>query len=154
MSVKVKLEDVIDAMGSQFAGSTSLLNIKTGEVVFIEDEYLRKAEEEEPDDRNGLIGEEMELAYDIIENEDNYHSLPTSFDINEYRMMENFCFTVANKEKRNILLRAIKGKGAFRRFKDTAMDLGVIEDWYTYRDERYKEIAIEFCEGLGLECVE
>ncbi len=48
------------------------------------------------------------------------------------------------------LLYAIQGKGAFGRFK-TAIHCHHVENkWYQFREERLKEIAIEFCKYYGL----
>lgn len=45
------------------------------------------------------------------------------------------------------LWRAIKGKGAFRYFKDTASRLGLLQQWYRYRDSAMKEFVIEWAEA-------
>ena len=150
MSVKIKIDDIVEGMEFQMEEYSTLLNTKSGIVVSVPNHYLGKAEEGEYDDVENL-DEEEKIAYDIVENWDDYEDLPTTFDINEYKMIENFCFTINNEVKKDRLLRAIQGKGAFRRFKDTAHDLDLIQDWYTYRENCYKQIAIEFCEGLGLE---
>ncbi|MHC4632348.1 MAG: UPF0158 family protein, partial [Planctomycetota bacterium] len=44
-----------------------------------------------------------------------------------------------------------KGRGAFRRFNDAIRDYGIADDWYKYRDDALKEIAIEWCEENGIE---
>lgn len=117
-------------------------------------EFLTSAEDEEPfDDLPDWQQEQMEVAYDI-ENEGNYMTLPSEFDIHEYNMMENFCPSVNDPKAQDSLFHAIQGKGAFRRFKDQAFDLGLIQDWYDYRDECYKQIAIEFCEHNNYDYVE
>ena len=59
--------------------------------------------------------------------------------------MVDFIETLDNLEIKDNLHRLIQGKGAFRRFKDYCFDENIIQDWYKYRDERYKEIAIEWC---------
>ncbi|OZU87389.1 hypothetical protein CIL03_16340 [Virgibacillus indicus] len=152
MKTKVKISEIVDGMEMQFEGSSSLLNIKTGEVTFIPTEYLREAEEGEAfEDLEDWQQEELEEAYDVIENEENYVELPTEFDIHEYRMIENFSYSVEAPKARNSLLRAIQGRGAFRRFKDRVFELDLEEDWYAYRDECYKQIAIEFCEQHDLD---
>lgn len=71
--------------------------------------------------------------------------LPTQYEINEYQIMLDFIDTLDNLEIKDNLHRLIQGKGAFRRFKDYCFDENIIQDWYKYRDERYKEIAIEWC---------
>jgi hypothetical protein len=65
--------------------------------------------------------------------------------VNEYEIMENFCLTVSDQRKQESLLTTIKGKGAFRRFKDKIIDFDMEDQWYSYRDERFKQIAIEWC---------
>ncbi|RKQ34766.1 UPF0158 family protein [Oceanobacillus halophilus] len=155
MGVKVKLDDIIEGMEFQSDESLRLLNIKTGKVIFIDRYFLTQAEDGEPfDHMNDWMQEQMEIAYDVAKYVENYRELPTSFEINEYEIMEDFCYEVKSNGKRDRLLRAINGRGAFRRFKNTAIKLELIEDWYDYRDERYKQIAIAYCKGLGLNYVE
>ena len=77
--------------------------------------------------------------------------LPTQYEINEYKMMEDFIEIIDNSEIRNNLQRLIQGKGAFRRFKDYCIEMDIIQDWYKYRDKEYKEIAIEWCKQNELE---
>ena len=71
--------------------------------------------------------------------------LPTRYEINEYSMMESFIETIDDKTIHNQLLIAINGPGAFRRFKDTCLNFDIIEKWYKFRDEKYKKIAINWC---------
>ena len=59
--------------------------------------------------------------------------------------MVDYIETINNLEIRNNLQRLIQGKGAFRRFKDYCFEINIIQDWYKYRYERYKETAIEWC---------
>ena len=77
--------------------------------------------------------------------------LPTQYEINEYQIMVDFIDKIDNDEIRNQLERLIQGKGAFRRFKDYCIEIGIIKKWYDYRNEIYKEIAIKWCKCNGLE---
>ncbi len=61
-------------------------------------------------------------------------------------MMESFAY---DRDER--LVNAIKGSGAFRRFKDMAEEIGLIDDWYEFRDNCYRERAKEWCESHGIE---
>ena len=65
--------------------------------------------------------------------------------------MVGFIDTIKNTEIKNNLQRLIQGKGAFRRFKDYCAEADIIQDWYDFRDKKYKEIAIEWCKQNGLE---
>jgi len=120
------------------------------------EKLVRMAEDGEPYDHlPDWQQEQMELAIDFVEYDmEKYLPIPSQFDINEYGMMEDFCFSIKDSNAQNKLLHTIRGKGAFRRFKDMIIDLDLAEDWYNYRDKRYKQIAIEFCEDHGLEYVE
>ncbi|WP_100407563.1 UPF0158 family protein [Bacillus solitudinis] len=95
--------------------------------------------------------EEVELANDIVENDDKYALLPTSFDVHEYNMIEKFCYRLSDQKEQDILLQAISGKGAFRRFKDRINQLGIAEQWYDFRDQCYKEIAKAFCQSKNID---
>ena len=65
--------------------------------------------------------------------------------------MVDFIETIDNLEIKNNLQRLIYGKGALRRFKDYCVEMNIIQEWYKYRDEQYKEIAIEWCKQNELE---
>lgn len=87
---------------------------------------------------------------DITEDEldelfENSIMLPTKYEINEYSIMEDFIETIKDIKIQNQLYIAIDGKGAFRRFKDTCINFEIINNWYKFRDEKYKEIAIKWC---------
>lgn len=76
---------------------------------------------------------------------------PEKDEINEYQIMVDFIETIDNLEIKNNLQRLIHGKGAFRRFKDYCIEMGIIQDWYDFRDKKYKEIAIAWCKQNELE---
>ena len=77
--------------------------------------------------------------------------LPTRYDINEYEMMEDFVETIKDTRLQNQLYISLNGSGAFRRFKDTCINYDIIDDWYKFRDERYKEVAINWCKDNNIE---
>lgn len=156
MAAKVKIGEVMDMMDGFPEEYSAMVNTNTGEVILVEKNYLRKAEDEVP--YEGLPDweqETMKLAYDIIDDEDDkYIPLPSSFDIDDYDMIERFSASVKDPVQRDELLHTIRGKGAFRRFRDHVEYFGLLHDWYAYRDQRYRDIAIDFCEMNGLEWVE
>lgn len=71
--------------------------------------------------------------------------LPTRYDINEYEMMIDFTETVEDDRLQNQLYISLNGSGAFRKFKDTCINFDIINEWYKFRDDKYKEIAINWC---------
>lgn len=97
------------------------------------------------------IGEYEELTEDEIDELfEKSITLPTQYEINEYQIMEDFIETIENNEIKDNLRGLMQGKGAFRRFKDYCFDVNIIQDWYKFKEERYKQIAIEWCEQNDL----
>jgi len=80
-----------------------------------------------------------------------YLALPDQWKLHEYRIISDFCWAQTDDEIRERLLEAIKGKGAFRRFKDRAYDLGVIDQWYEYRYARFEAFMVEWCKESGVD---
>jgi hypothetical protein len=54
---------------------------------------------------------------------------------------------LSDQETADQLWRAIKGKGAFRYFKDTLHRLGIQDEWYRCRDEAIKKFVIGWAEA-------
>ena len=104
-----------------------------------------------------LMGEEiadcdeqtLRSAQTCMENTDRYQLFPTNGLLDEYEIMEDFADIVPVKYQSKIAY-SLNGKGAFRRFKDTVGKLGLLEEWYTYRDMRYRREAREWCEAVNL----
>ena len=91
---------------------------------------------------------ELEIARAMVNDSgERFVDAPGKFVFHEYRQMERFIGTIENADAAEQLWRAIKGKGAFRHFKDTANRLGLLERWYQYRDDAVKEFVIEWAEA-------
>ena len=77
--------------------------------------------------------------------------LPSKYDIHEYSIMEDFIEAIDDVKLYNQLCIAINCPGAFRRFKDTCINFEIIEDWYKYREKKYKEIATNWCKEKNID---
>ena len=144
--LQVKLKDIIEGLDFQADECFSYLNTATGEAVSITDEELRAAEHDEPlEDFPEWQHDATRVAREILET-DHYLPLPDRFEINEYQIMERFCLSVDDEDVRDDLCDAIRGRGAFRRFKDRMQRYGMAEEWYRYRDAALREIAMAWCE--------
>jgi hypothetical protein len=152
MAIRVTLEKIIEGLESQSDESHSYLNKKTGEVVLIGYEEMQAAENDEPIEDFPDWQQDIITSAKEIETETGYYiPLPTKFDINEYHIMEDFCWSIEDNKMREMLCDLIKGSGAFRRFKDAIHEYGIEDDWYKYRNEALKQIAIEWCQENGIE---
>jgi ADP-ribose pyrophosphatase len=97
-------------------------------------------------------GADQELA-DLIEEEWNvrFFGLPTTYDVHEYSIMEEFIWELPEGRIQDSLEKAIRGKGAFRRFKDTVRRFDMEQQWYDFLESKYRDIAVEWCEDHGFE---
>lgn len=152
MATRVKIEDIIDGLECQSDESHSFLDKRTGEVVSISDEEMQAAEDDEPiEDFPDWQQDLVRIAKEIIDETGNYIALPIKFDINEYRIMERFCLSIEDAEMSDTFYGLIKGRGAFGRFKNAIHEYDIADDWYKYRNDALKEVAIEWCQENDIE---
>jgi hypothetical protein len=68
-----------------------------------------------------------------------------------YRDMAEFVAGVHHRRAAELLDRAIAGRGAFRRFKDTLFEFPELrEQWFRYRDARSRRRAVRWLADAGL----
>ena len=147
----VKLSELIEALEFESDERVTMVDLQNGCVVSVDHSVLGDLEEGDEESLRELPDwqkEEVEIARAIVEDSgDRFVDAPDKFDFHEYRQMERFIGTVEDAEAAEQLWRAIKGKGAFRYFKDTARRLGLLEQWYRYRDKAMKEFVIAWAEA-------
>jgi Uncharacterised protein family (UPF0158) len=147
MSATVLLQDIVDALEMQLDESSSFLDLDTGRVETVSNEFLGEPDEsvgEEP----GFPAwqkHEFEVAKRIVST-DRFQQLPTNFDVHEWAIMRDFSNSVALERVREDLLNAIHGVGAFRHFKDTLRRHRIESAWFTFRAQALKHIALDWCE--------
>ena len=112
----IKLEQVIEAIETADDIFTSFWDSKTGETVYLADSLL-----------NGETDEV--LAAEIENDPKRFLRFPTKYEIHEYRIMEDFIEQLSPGNAQNELTRNIRGKGAFRRFKQTLRYHGLEQQW-------------------------
>jgi hypothetical protein len=150
MTLPVKLNEVINALdegGDQFS---HYLDRRTGEIFMISNEEMSAAEEGEPVSEYPEWQQESILKAGEILDSDDFVRLPGQFDIHEYSIMERFALEYEDRRTSGELLRTIKGKGAFSRFKMTIHELGIQDEWYEFRRNEFEEIAVQWLEQEGI----
>ena len=152
MAIRVKLDEIIEGLEFQSDESSSFLDKTTGKVILISDYEMRAAEDDDPvEDFPDWEQELVAIAKEIIDETKDYIALPTKFDINEYSIMEKFCLSLNDSEMCDTLYGLIKGSGAFRRFKDAIHQYDIADDWYKFRDNALKQVAIDWCRDNNIE---
>lgn len=69
----------------------------------------------------------------------------------EHRWMSDFAATVADPHLRELLEVALRGRGAFRRFKDVLLGHPAErERWFALRGERVRDVVVRWLDEHGL----
>lgn len=150
----VKLFELIDALEFDSDEHGSWVSLEKGCVVSLSHSLI-SAVEEGAESLGEWENEEVEIAKALVaDSGGRFVDAPGKFDFHEYRHMERFIGTVEDSVAVEQLWRAIKGKGAFRYFKDTAARLGLLEQWYQYRDSALKEFVRDWAEAHQIPIVD
>ena len=145
--MRVKLDNVVEALDSAMEELTYYLDKRTAEIVLVTDEDIQAAEDDE------LISEYSDWqrdsilkAREVLGESEQFIPLPDQFEIHEYKIMEDFCRDFEDQQVGKELLRLVKGSGAFRRFKNAINEMGVNKAWYAFKQRELEKIAIEWLE--------
>ena len=139
----IPLKQVIQAIEEASEVFTSFWDTKTGKTVYLANPLM-----------TDLTEDDKALAAAIDDTPERFLRFPTKYDIYQYRIMENFIDQLPPGKAQEELVHAIRGKGAFRRFKQSVRYHGLEQRWYDYLAEAYRELAIRWCEEEGLEYTE
>jgi hypothetical protein len=147
MVLPVDLQSVVDEMDVISDEWIAYINRETGDLFsFSDDELLIHESNEDGETDNDWRAETIAKAQEVLESE-YFIELPGRFEIDEYSIMQRYCHGVAGSRVQEALIQAIKGSGAFGRFKDLIHREGIAEDWYTFRDTALRKIAADFLEA-------
>src|SRR5215475_7565208 len=147
---KVSFSDLEDAFLDSSDNYHYWLDKRTGEVLFVDEEIARSLERDEdlsnaPKWQRELIEQARRVlrAFGELpgqEDDDSeielgrYVEIPKQESRDGYEDMEDFAETVTNPHLRDLLAVALRGKGAFRRFKDVLLGYPAErERWFSYR---------------------
>lgn len=148
MPTTARIDEIVDAMEIQDDELPSYLDLDSGEVLTVSREILREVEEC-PDDEEPDVLEwqerEVEPAQRILFS-GRVLRLPGKFDIHEWDIMHDFAEAVEPQRIQEDLLYALRGRGAFGHFKDAVHRHRIEKDWYAFRTEAFRQIAIDWCE--------
>jgi hypothetical protein len=171
--VNVDVAELAMALDNSSFEMRYYLDLETGEVILIMDEFARELEaiydeiyeegrrvvtleahlqgRDDPDWQREMLLEagRVEQGYGTryirVEPDDPYA---------DYNDMERFIGTVEDPQLRERLWRAIKGRGAFRYFKDVLWEHpDVKEQWYEFKEARRQRRLTDWLEARNIEPV-
>jgi len=173
--IEIDLADLMIAFESASYEMHYYLDLETGKVLWISDEIDRELEtifHEAEQATDAGPGEELDLvaaieASDLSDWEQEavleayqvergfgsrYISVPEADSREGYRDMQDFIATVRDERLQDLLWMAIRGRGAFRRFKDVlAEHPRERERWFEFKDQRLQERVLEWLEYEDIE---
>lgn len=173
--LKIGLSDLELAFENSSLEMNCYLDLESGEVVLITDEMrgeydkfcatLSDGWEERPEAFDAAL--EYYNTHDWIKDEirridrvevgfgTRFIRIPRIEAGDAYRDMEDFISTIGDEGLQDTLSDAIRGRGAFRRFKDA---LGYFprerERWFKFKDERVRAYMLDWLKAEGIEIVE
>jgi len=130
----IPLSELVDALEMVSNDLQWYYDSKEEEFVFVSEEF----------------GEDDDLLRRLEEGDDALTPLPSSYEIHEYCIMEDFVFSQEDAIAER-LERAIRGRGAFRRFGDAVFDLGIRDEWFEFKRKALAQIGRRWCEEHGFE---
>ena len=150
MVLPVSLDAVAQELDGLMDDSTVYINRKTGEIISLSSDDAALVEEDVSEsDIPDWQKELLPKIRDVLEGDD-WAELPNKFDIHEWDIMRRFADSVRSEQLAERLHRAIRGRGAFRMFRDVIDDAGVTERWYAFKHQQLREIVRGSLEELGI----
>lgn len=129
------------------------LDTESGKIIILPGELLSRLENDEPiSDLPDWEQELVKVAEEIFSGAGCYQRIPEKSPSESYNLMAEFIDTPYAKPLKENLALAIKGKGAFRRFKDTLSLYPAVEKhWYEFKQGRLNKEVIEWLQSIGIE---
>jgi hypothetical protein len=169
--LKVDLTDIADALENANLEARSFLDLETGQVALVTDEVRREMEalyeeigDAEDIDRafaEALARRDMpDWMREAVEEADRvekgfgsrYLRIEPTGSLDAYRDIEAFIETVPGERLAGLLLRAIEGRGAFRRFRSVLEEHPrERERWDAFRDARARQHALDWLASEDIE---
>lgn len=148
--MKINLSDVIEAIEFESDLVKHYYNKNSGIIIGVEDSNASTYKASLVEDLDKFEEWEKELIcnlYDFQENPEDYISLPSKDEINEYGMLVDFCDSLKDLDLKNKLL---NNNESFLKLKQAVESNGLLSSWYEYREEAEKEIAINWCKNNNI----
>ena len=139
----IPLKQVIQAIEEANEVFTSFWDKKTGKTVYLADPLM-----------TDMTEEYKALAAAIEDMPERFLRFPTKCEIHQYRVLEAYIDRLPPGKAQEELAYAIRGKGAFHRFKQSVRYHGLEQRWYDYLAEAYRELATRWCAEEDLEYTE
>lgn len=134
----IELDKIIDCIEAAGDIENFYLNKYSGEILSV------------LQDDSCMDEEYRDFVYSKLDMYDTWIEIPGQRELNEYNIMKSFAQNLTNNEQKSKLLYALKAKKPFRMFKDEINYLGIANNYYSYRREKIRLIAIKWLNDYEL----
>jgi hypothetical protein len=129
-NARVSLSAVLASVDLVTDTATLFVNRRTGEINVYDSEIDLGENPEESDDRDWI-------------------ALLTTGDFDDYRIMKKFAQRATPAAGRE-LDEALRGRGAYRRFREVVRTRGLDDEWHAFRTSRIRETVRSTLEAAGI----
>lgn len=169
--LKIDLDYLAYALENASWEMDHYLDLETGQVIMVATDTYRELE----DIYEAAYDSESEEAFDLAEvleqrdlpewqkqvlleahhieaNSSRYLAIPQADSYEGYNDMEAFIFTIEDSRLQDRLWQAIRGRGAFRRFKDTLARYPRERNrWFEFKDKLMEQRVLDWLASEGIE---
>ncbi len=153
----VYLNELISEMAIPSEDNYSFYVLDKGIYISISDDAF-VAVDEGADKENAhlyrISKEELEIAAAIENDDPNYIGLPGYSIIDPEEMMQCFIETVESDELYDKLHQALLKLDSFASILDALIDNKLLNTWFAFRDEHYRNVALNWCKQNQIEYTE
>lgn len=146
MKATVSIADIVEALESTSEETQFYLNVNTGEVILKSEAELLISESDEFEDEYSDWDDDMQVNTEAIMETEEFIPLPDQYEINEFEIIEDFYDSLEDGESRKSLSAILQGKGDLNSFQLLLQQYGLVEKWEQFREDSYRQIAINWCE--------
>ena len=172
--LRVGLDELDYAFGNSTSDLSFYLDVETGQVLEIMDEFRHKLDEiyeeyvdetdEEVDlpqllasiDLKDWEKEELLKTHQVEQGyAKQFIQVPSADSHEGFRDMEDFINTVKDRRLQGYLNQAVHGKSPFRRFKDALQSVPAErERWFSFQNARLRQRVLDWLESEGIEPID
>lgn len=139
MNPPISLRTLIEKLERGCEAQRAYLNRTSGEFAVLDASQLdRRQPDQDPDGSNSN-------AAQILGSRE-WLPLPGPYEIDDFDIMVQFCYSVEDRAVRAELLHRVEGPGAFARFSNALSHHNLDQDWLAFKQSQYKRFAIEWLE--------
>ena len=136
--ISIDAEELIMALEHHGDESEWLLDLQTGELLFVADE--------------GLVGPDEDLAEQIEREPDRYRVIDPIPSSDGWRIMAEFIERLPAGEARAHLTRALQHNHPFRSFKNALLDYPKLrEEWFAFHEKSFMQLAREWLDDESID---